>query len=60
MKLSHAASFLGAVLGIPAFFFHIGDLPVAAQVGWLAAIVVCGIAGVGRWAFERAAGTANE
>lgn len=59
MKLSHAAFFLGGALGIPAFFFRVGDPPMAAQVGWVAIIVVCGIVGVGRWAFQRAAGTSD-
>lgn len=55
MKLSDVAFILGASLGIPAYFMKVGALPVAAQIGWVSAIVVCGIAGCGLSAFEHAA-----
>ncbi|MGA4113827.1 hypothetical protein ACI2TD_18030 [Ralstonia nicotianae] len=52
MKASTALFFTGTVIGLPVFFVNAGALLPAAQIGWLVAVVACGIAGAALWAFE--------
>lgn len=55
MKLSNVLLSAGTLTGVPAFFINFSALPDSWQIAWVVAIVACGIAGAGAWAFERRA-----